>query len=252
MKKEFVKINEKTIDSWVKEGWIWGKPIDHETYLKATQGDWDVVLTPTKPVPKDWFLPFKGLKILGLASGGGQQMPIFAALGADCTVFDLSDEQLKGERLVSNREGYQINIIKGDMTEKLPFEDETFDLIFHPVSNVYVKDVYHVFKECARVLRKDGLLLAGLDNGINFIVDDADETKIVNHLPFDPTTHKEQYDKLIQTDSGMQFSHTLEDQIKGQLIAGFEILDLYEDTNGEGYLHELNIPSFFATKARKK
>lgn len=52
MKKEFVKINEKTIDSWVKEGWIWGKPIDHETYLKATQGDWDVVLTPTKPVPK--------------------------------------------------------------------------------------------------------------------------------------------------------------------------------------------------------
>jgi ubiquinone/menaquinone biosynthesis C-methylase UbiE len=252
MKKEFVKINEETIDSWVKEGWIWGKPIDHETYVKASQGDWDVVLTPTKPVPKDWFLPFKGLKILGLASGGGQQMPIFAALGADCTVFDLSDEQLKGERLVSDREGYQINIIKGDMTEKLPFEDETFDLIFHPVSNVYVKDVYHVFKECARVLRKDGLLLAGLDNGINFIVDDPDETRIVNHLPFDPATNKDQYDKLIQTNSGMQFSHTLEDQIKGQLVAGFEILDLYEDTNGEGYLHELNIPSFFATKARKK
>jgi ubiquinone/menaquinone biosynthesis C-methylase UbiE len=252
MKKEFVKINEKTIDTWVKEGWIWGKPIDHETYVNASRGDWDVVLTPTKPVPKDWFLPFKGLKILGLASGGGQQMPIFAALGADCTVFDLSNEQLKGERLVSEREGYDINIIKGDMTEKLPFEDESFDLIFHPVSNVYVKDVYHVFKECARVLRKDGLLLAGLDNGINFIVDDPDETKIVNHLPFDPTTNKEQYDKLIETDCGMQFSHTLEDQIKGQLVAGFEILDLYEDTNGEGYLHDLNIPSFFATKARKK
>lgn len=252
MKNEYVKINEKTIDAWVKEGWQWGVPIDHKTYVNATQGVWDVVLTPTKSVPKDWFLPFKNLRILGLASGGGQQMPIFAALGAKCTVFDLSEEQLKREQIVSEREGYHIDIIKGDMTQKLPFDDESFDLIFHPVSNVYVKDVYHVFQECSRVLKKGGLLLSGLDNGINFIVDDLDESKIVNHFPFDPTTNKDQYDKLIETDSGMQFSHTLEDQIKGQLVAGFEILDLYEDTNGEGYLHDLNIPSFFATKSRKK
>lgn len=252
MKKEYVKINEKTIDAWVKDGWQWGKPIDHKTYINATHGIWDVLLTPTKPVPKDWFLPFKDLKILGLASGGGQQMPIFAALGANCTVLDLSDEQLKSEAFVSKRESYEINIIKGDMTEKLPFKDESFDLIFHPVSNVYVKDVHHVFRECARVLKIGGLLLSGLDNGVNFMIDENDESKIINHFPFDPLTNKDQYDMLIKSDSGMQFSHTLEDQIKGQLLAGFEILDIYEDTNGEGYLHELNIPSFFATKSRKK
>jgi len=33
-------INKKTIDKWVDEGWIWGIPIDHDTYVKATKGDW--------------------------------------------------------------------------------------------------------------------------------------------------------------------------------------------------------------------
>lgn len=252
MKKDYVTINEETIDKWVKEGWQWGTPIDHETYINAKRGTWDVVLTPTVPVPKDWFLPFKDLKILGLASGGGQQMPIFAALGAKCTVMDISDEQLNSEKIVSKRENYHIDMIKADMTKTFPFEDETFDLIFHPVSNVYVKDVSHVFRECARVLKKDGLLLSGLDNGINFIADEETETMIVGRLPFDPTMNEDQYEYSMKTGSGMQFSHNLEEQIGAQLKAGFEILDIYDDTNGEGRLHELNIPSFFATKSRKK
>src|SRR5690554_6279589 len=162
MKKNYVSVNEQTINRWVKEGWQWGIPIDHQTFENAKNGTWDVVLTPTVNVPKDWFLPFKNLKILGLASGGGQQMPIFSALGASCTVMDISDEQLNSEKVVSERENYHIDIIKADMTKTFPFEDESFDLIFHPVSNVYVKDVYHVFKECARVLKKGGLLLSGL------------------------------------------------------------------------------------------
>ncbi len=252
MKKDYVNVNAKTIDKWVKEGWKWGIPIDHDTYKNAQKDNWEVVLTPTVNVPKDWFLPFKNLKVLGLASGGGQQMPIFAALGANCTVMDISDEQLKSESIVSQREGYTINIIKADMTNRFPFENESFDLIFHPVSNVYVKDVHHVFKECARVLKKGGLLLSGLDNGINFIVDEETETKIIGRLPFDPLENQDQYEYSMKTGSGMQFSHTLEEQIGAQLKAGLEILDIYDDTNGEGRLHELNIPCFFATKAKKK
>ena len=73
------EINAETIDRWIEEGWEWGKPIDHETFVRAAKGEWDVVLTPTKPVPHEWFGSVKGKKILGLASGGGQQMPIFAA-----------------------------------------------------------------------------------------------------------------------------------------------------------------------------
>lgn len=251
MPKNYTDINAKVIDQWVKDGWEWGVPIDHDTFVKAKNGEWSVVLTPTKPVPKDWFCEMNGAKVLGLASGGGQQMPIFAALGADCTVMDYSDQQLMREREVASREHYEINIVKADMTQTFPFEDETFDLIFHPVSNCYIQDVYHVWNECYRVLKKGGILLAGLDNGMNYLFDD-DETMIVNKLPFNPLEDPEIYEKCIKNDWGIQFSHTIEEQIGGQLKAGFILTDIYEDTNGAGKLHEFNVPTFYATRAIKR
>lgn len=249
--KTYAKTNAETIDRWISEGWQWGIPIDHQTYMRAKQGQWDMLLTPTKCVPKDWFLPFKGLKVLGLASGGGQQMPIFAALGAQVSVVDISKKQLESEKLVSQREGYDIEIICADITEGIPFEDESFDLVFHPVSNCYMENTDFIFSEAYRVLKKEGRLLSGLDNGINFIVDE-DEKTIVHALPFNPLINQDQKEFLQKDDSGMQFSHTLEEQITGQLKAGFIIKDLYEDFNGEGRLHEMKIPTFFATLAIKK
>ena len=243
-------INAATIDRWIEEGWEWGKPIDHETYACALQGEWDVVLTPLKPVPHEWFGDLKGKKILGLASGGGQQMPVFAALGADCTVFDYSEKQLENERTVAAREDYDIRIIRGDMTKPLPFENEEFDLIFHPVSNCYVKDVKAIWKECWRVLKPGGTLLAGVDHCINYIVDE-NEREIVNCLPFDPLVNEEHRKQLEKDDAGFQFSHTLEEQINGQLEAGFTLLELYEDKNSAGRLHDLNIPTFLATRSMK-
>lgn len=247
---DYQDINAKTIDRWVREGWEWGRPIDHETYLAARAGRWDVLLTPTKPVPHAWFGDLAGKKVLGLASGGGQQMPIFAALGARCTVLDYSEEQLNSERLVARREGYDMEIVRGDMTKPLPFPDETFDLIFHPVSNCYVREVKPIWRECWRVLKTGGRLLSGTDHFVNYLVDES-ETAIVNRLPFDPVANEDQRRQLEQTDSGMQFSHTLEEQINGQLEAGFTLLALYEDTNGEGRLHELNVPTFLAMLSRK-
>ena len=247
----YTDINASTIDRWIEEGWEWGVPIDHETYLKARSGDWDVLLTPTKPVPHEWFGELKGKKLLGLASGGGQQMPIFAALGADCTVFDYSEKQLESERLVAQREGYRIRIVRGDMTKRLPFDDGEFDIVFHPVSNCYIKDVLHVWRECARVLKKGGVLLSGTDHFVNYLVDD-DEERIVNRLPFDPLENPGQMKQLEENDCGVQFSHTITEQIGGQLKAGFRLTDMYEDTNGSGRLHELNVPTMLAMRSVKE
>ena len=248
---DYTAINANTIDRWVEEGWEWGVPIDHETFVRAQNGDWDVGLTPTKPVPHEWFGDLAGKKVLGLASGGGQQMPIFAALGAECTVFDLSLRQLESERLVALREGYSIRIVRGDMTLPFPFEDGEFDLIFHPVSNCYVKDVEHVWRECARVLKPGGVLLSGADHFVNYLVDE-DEARIVNRLPFDPLEDPEQMRQLRESDSGVQFSHTITEQIGGQLKAGLTLTDIYEDTNGSGRLHELNVPTMLAMRSVKR
>ncbi len=94
-------------------------------------------------------------------------------------------------------------------------------------------------------------MLSGLDNGVNFLVDETDESKIVNKLPFNPLKDDELYEKSIKNNWGIQFSHTIEEQVGGQLKAGFKLEDIYSDTNGDGYLHSLNVPTFYATKSLK-
>ncbi len=248
---DYTDINAQVIDGWVENGWEWGKPISHEEYEAAKRGQWQMVLTPTRPVPKEWYPELSGCRVLGLASGGGQQMPVFAALGANCTVLDYSPKQLESEQNVARREGYQIETVRADMTKPLPFPDESFDLIFHPVSNCYIQEVLPVWRECFRVLRPGGRLMAGLDNGMNFIVDEEDEQRITHSLPYDPLKDPALLERSKELDLGVQFSHTLDEQIRGQIQAGFRLLDLFEDYNGSGFLNDMRIPSFWATLAEK-
>ncbi len=248
---EYTEKNAETIDRWVDQGWEWGVPLSHEAFLEARQGRWSMVLTPTKPVPGDWFPDLRGKRVLGLAAGGGQQMPVFAALGADCTVLDYSPKQIDSELAVARREGYAIRAVRADMTRPLPFEDASFDLIFHPVSNCYIREVLPVWRECHRILKQGGRLMAGLDNGFNYLFDE-DEREVKHRLPFDPLADPALLEVLERDDSGVQFSHTLEEQIRGQLKAGFALLDLYEDTNGSGFLHDRGVPTFWATLTEKR
>ncbi|MEA4914250.1 MAG: methyltransferase domain-containing protein [Christensenella sp.] len=250
MNESYQDINAQTIDRWVENDWEWGRPITHEQFLAAKAGDWSVVLTPTKPIPANWFPDLRELKLLGLACGGGQQMPLFTAAGAVCTVLDYSERQLESERMVAKREGYEIDVVRADMSKPLPFADESFDVIVHPVANCYIREVEPLWRECYRVLKPGGVLLSGLDNGINYIFDD-EETMLTHRLPFDPVADPALMEELQKTDSGVQFSHTFEEQVGGQLKAGFVLTHLFEDYNSEGRLCELHIPTFVASRAVK-
>ena len=146
-----------------------GQPISHTEFEEAKNGNFVVKLTPTKSVPKNWIGDLRGKKVLGLASGGGQQMPIFTALGAACTVLDYSDRQIEQERMVAKREGYLITLLQEDMSKPLPFADDTFDMIFHPVSNCYIEEVKPLWKECYRVLKKGGVLLSRIRHRVLII-----------------------------------------------------------------------------------
>lgn len=245
--QRYQDVNAATIDRWIAEGWEWGKPIDHDAYVRATQGDWHILLTPTKPVPRAWYPTLQGAEVLGLASGGGQQMPILTAAGARCTVLDYSPAQLESERLVAERERYDITIVRADMTRPLPFADASFDLVVNPVSLCYVRKVEPIWREVARVLRPGGVLLTGLDTGLNYVVDEAEE-RIVRGLPFDPLADPALMAELEADDDGVQFSHTLDELLGGLLRSGFAIDDLFEDVNGEGRLSELGIPTMLAVR----
>jgi Methylase involved in ubiquinone/menaquinone biosynthesis len=207
-------------------------------------------LPPQSPFPKNGSALCAAKKVLGLASGGGQQLPIFSALGAQCTLLDYSEKQCESERMVAQREGYHIDVIRADMTKPLPFADESFDLIFHPVSNCYVEEVEPIFRECARILKKGGALLGGYDIGLAYAFDAAEE-KMIYTLPFNPLKDPKVYEDSMKNGWGIQFSHGVEEQIRGQLRAGLRMTDMYEDTGSEGNLAAHNIPTFIATRFEK-
>lgn len=134
------------------------------------------------------------------------------------------------------------------MTRPLPFADETFDIIFNPASLCYVEKVEPIIRECWRILKGNGVLMITFENGINYITDPEDEGRICQSLPFNPLEDPSLYSR----EDGYQFSHSFSEQIGGLIRAGFTLTDVYEDTNGYGLLHELNIPSFWAVRAMKK
>ena len=79
-----------------------------------------------------------------------------AAAGAKVTVFDNSLCESVQDQFVAVRDNLTLDTIVGDMANLSAFDDETFDLIFHPASNCFAPDIRPVWRECFRVLRRGG------------------------------------------------------------------------------------------------
>jgi SAM-dependent methyltransferase len=234
----------------------WSQPVNSEIIAKAKQGEFSVLLTENIPVPHKWFPPLKGADVLCLASGGGQQGPVLAATGANVTVFDNSPAQLKQDQLVAEREGLPIRTVEGDAVDLSEFADESFDLVFNPVSTVFMPDVRAVWKECYRVLHHGGILMTGVMNPVHYIFDlyKADEgfLEVAHSIPYSDLTSitKEYFEELVEKGLPVEFGHSLTDLLGGQCNVGFVITDLYEDHMLDSMLHNYH-PNYIATRAVK-
>ena len=233
----------------------WTMPVSPQEIAEAREGKFQLLLTPTKPVPMSWYPDLHGCRVLGLASGGGQQGPILAAAGARVTVFDNSPKQLEQDRQVAERENLNLRLVEGDMADLSVFEDASFDFIFHPVSNCFVPEILPVWHEAFRVLAPGGTLVAGFVNPVQYTFDnDLAEEGIYQmrySLPYSDLTSISEEDRLrLFKDDPLEFSHTLEEQIGGQLQAGFHLIGFFEDTWEEDKIKEY-IPTFIATRALK-
>jgi SAM-dependent methyltransferase len=257
MSIDVVEHNKRAWNRQVEKKNVWTVPVSSREIADARNGDWRVLLTPTKPVPASWFPPLPGLDILCLGSGGGQQGPILAAAGADVTVFDNAPRQLAQDRLVAEREGLDLSTVEGDMADLSCFPDQTFDLIFHPVSNVFVPAVRPVWREAHRVLRPGGSLLAGFCNPVIYIFDlDLYDQGILTAkyaIPYSDlaSLSDEEKAKYLSEDVPIEFGHSLGDQIGGQIDAGFVVVGFFEDADPNEPLSR-HLPGFMATRAIKQ
>jgi SAM-dependent methyltransferase len=238
----------------------WCEPVDESVIADARDGRWAVNLTSASPVPATWFDDVRGKRVLCLAAGGGQQAPVLAAAGAIVTSFDISEEQLAKDNLVAERDGLDIELVQGDMSDLSRFDNGQFNLIFHPISNLFVRDVRIVWQECYRVLERNGRLLAGFMNPDYFLFDhdalELGEPLVVrNQLPFSEIrdTAEDKLQKRLDKRQALMFGHSLNDQIGGQIDAGFVISGLCEDRwSDEATRLNAFMPTSIATLAIKQ
>ncbi|WP_079708968.1 class I SAM-dependent methyltransferase [Paraliobacillus ryukyuensis] len=250
--------NSNAWDKKVEEGSRYTQSVSSNIIEKSRSGEWEITVTTEKAVPREWFpKSLEGLKILCLASGGGQQGPVLATTGADVTVTDISKKQLEQDEKVAKRDGLTLKTIQGDMSDLSDFEDEYFDIVVNPVSNLFVKDVQPVWQEVSRVLKNNGILIAGFTNPLLWIFDDDQERKgildVKHSIPSSTLDYlpKDEVQDYIDSNQTIEYAHTLEDQIQGQLDAGFVITGFYEDDFGGTRIIDKHIKTFIATRAMK-
>lgn len=259
-KFDFLAHNRAAWDRQAAEQREWSRPVSRELIAAARCGQWNVHLTP-RPLPREWLGEIGAKDILCLASAGGQQAPVLAAAGARVTVFDVSDQQLEQDRLVAARDGLELETIQGDMCNLGALEDEQFDLVFQPISNLYVPDVRPVWRECHRVLKPGGVLLASFYNPVVFIGDrdpayaEQGLLRPRYRLPYSDLADldRDMLEKKRESGEAVVFGHSLTDLIGGQLEAGFSIEGFYEDEQpNPRFLVDRFMPTFLATRALRR
>ena len=252
--------NRKAWDEESREGSEWCTPVGEEVIDRARRGDVRLKLTPNRILPGDWLVDIKGKEVLCLGSGGGQQAPILAAAGARVTSYDISKEQLLKDVYVADRDGLEIHTVNGDIGDLSGFGGESFDLLVNAVSNIFIPDVKKFWRECFRLLRPGGELLAAFMNP-SFFLFDHDRAMHSGHLiveygiPYSDLTslEEERLGELIQDEVPVIFGHTLEQQIGGQTEAGFVILGLIEDDwNDDATPLNRYSPTTIVTRALKR
>ncbi len=181
----------------------------------------------------------QGKQVLCLASGGGQDSVALGLLGAEVTVFDLSDVQLERDRIGAEHHHLHTTCIQGDMRDLSPLEDNSFDIVWQAYSINFSPTVEPVFDGVRRVLKPGGLYFLQFANPFTISVDDKWDGKAypLNHVYTegeDISLIFPQWDvdspdgTQVKCDSPHEFRHTLGKVLNSLSQRDFKLLGLWE------------------------
>lgn len=135
----------------------WNALVDANAVFTRPALDLDPSLAQERIDPERRLGDVAGKDVLCLACGGGQQSVAFALLGANVTIVDLSEAQLRRDREAASHVRVNMTTLQGDMRDLSALAASSFDIVYHAYSLGFVPHADVVFQQVARVLRLGGL-----------------------------------------------------------------------------------------------
>ncbi len=177
-----------------------------------------------------------GRRLLCLAAGGGRQSALYAAAGAQVTVVDISPAMLALDRQVADQRGLQIVTVEASMDDLGMFQDQSFDLVVHPVSTCYVPDVKAVYREVARVTRDGGLYISQHKQPVSLqssVTATSQGQYLIALSYYRQGPLPQVRDSRLREEGTIEYLHRWEQLLGEMCRAGFVIEDLLEPQHGD-------------------
>jgi SAM-dependent methyltransferase len=209
-------------------------------------------------------IALEGKRVLSLAGGGGWDPILFAELGAETTLFDLSPRQLATVRALARERGTKLRFVRGDMRDLSRFTDGEFDLVYHHHSLVFVPDAARVIKEVARVLAPGGWYAFSTMHPVTLRMYDTwtgtgwgFKQRYFENGPV-PTSPTWEFDDVKVHAPTLDYAHRFTDLVNACVRAKLVVDGLWEWSPGDaggpaGSDDELEtyLPAFIAIRARR-
>lgn len=182
-----------------------------------------------------------GMKLLDLGCGDGLDLVYYKKLGAETYGVDASAQLLDIAKKRLPNENIQLGFF-----EKIPFQDNFFDVVLSKYAIMTSANMEPVFKEIHRVLKSGGILMYLVTHPFRQFFEKKDERadyfeqKVVDsHILNNTITVKEP-------------SHTMNEYLNKQLFENFDIqfYQEYWDAAAE-QIDGKRYPGFFILKAKK-
>ena len=171
----------------------------------------------------------RGMRVLEIGCGGGQNCLVLARGGATVVGVDVSDEQIAFAQHLIEKNDLQVRFERADATALDFLPAASFDLILAVYVFPYIEDLAAALAECVRLLRTGGRLIISQDHPIRACYWD-EENQEEGVLPTRSyfAEHPLQW-AFAETETPMRTHHrTLSQWLRSLHEAGLQIQHLYE------------------------